>query len=204
MATKATIYLHPQPINVDAEINKIQVKLSTIDWMEACYGRAWKQILSGKEERVRNFQKNLTSLTDGSIIRPLAYQGKSQYFDCLPNDMLKSFSFFVVNDAVQPMDYQAFIKGTYTYNVDLIVWFNQKKTHPSIDYPLHENLCQDVKKSLRNIPSVIVNKIFFEPKKVYEQFSIDLKEQQQAMFPYGCFRINMDISVLEIDSFGGC
>ena len=185
------IYYNPQPINVDVEIRKMQDSITQIDWMEACYGRAWKQF------------ENDPKGGKGQIV-PMTYQGKKEYFNCLPNDTFQSFAFFIVNDSIEPLQYDAFHKGIYEYNVDLIVWYNQKKTHPSIDYPLCENLCQDVKKALRGNSRVTIKEIFFEPDKVYRNFTLDSNKEKQAMFPFGCFRINLDVTAFEIDEFGGC
>lgn len=185
------IYYNPQPINIDAEIRRMQDSIALINWMDACYGRAWKQF--------ENDPKG-----GRPIVVPVTYQGKKEYFNCLPNDTFSSFCFFIVNDSVKPLDYNFLQKGTYLYNVDLIVWYNQRKTHPSVDYPLLENLSQDIKKALRGNPRVTINDIFFEPDKVYRNFTLDSNREQQAMFPFGCFRLNLDVTAFEIDEFGGC
>lgn len=183
------IYRNPAPINVDAVIDSVQTLLSDkVDWLEASYGRAWKEY---------------KTINDKKLTRPMTYQGKAEYFDCLPNDTFQAFSFWFVNDRIQPRDYLPNVKVNYTYNVDLICWFNNKKTY-NVDYPMIENHIQDFKKVLRYVSSIEIKSIYTSVEEVYRGFSISAIDEKAFTYPFGGFRINMDITVLEIDEFGGC
>lgn len=169
-----TIYTAPSipKVGIDLELEAMRLKLAALPWLQKAFGRAWSKprTLDGK-----------------TVLEPLLYQGGAEYYPALPNDNLKSYSFFRVNSPRVNTEGSWFVDP-----VDLIVWVNLKEIAPTIDWIFTESLINDVINLFDDGWSL--NKIYDD--KVTDIFSgYDTRDLHQGllMYPYKGFR--MDISV---------
>lgn len=172
----------PSPVGVDAAIQRLQVSLQNgLPWLEKSFGRAWtlpRTVL--KEKR----------------LEPMVYQEGKEYYPVLPNDALKSYSFFRVTGAREAVDYAANMNtgGTYLFRdpVDLIVWFDMKKIDPAKDYIFKEELIQDTLKILNRDPNPEVQRVYDDKvNDIFEGYTLYPEHRDLLMYPYGAFRIEM-------------
>lgn len=177
------IFTPPAPaVGIDAAIELIRARLATLPWLQKAFGRAWSRprILNGK-----------------TVIEPLLYQGGQEYYPALPNDALKSYSFFKVNTPRKILDYSPNMNtgGRYVFEdpIDLIFWVDLKAINSGVDWVFTETLIQSVMAMLGGFlggPMVTINQIFDD--KVEEIFpGYDTRELNQGllMYPYKGFRL---------------
>lgn len=200
------VVVPPQPVNLDAFIYQAQLLLADgLPWLERAFGRSWKQ-----------YQKRTgMGKTEGlgrGYAYPGVYAGKREYFNCFPNDTLKSYCFFSPRDTAEPATasdssggrYEIGIKNEWRQPVDLIFWFNSAKVRPGVDYPATENLLADVRRVLRGISFFTPNGVYYQPENIFEGYSLDYVQEQYLMQPFGGFRIAGVMQFLEVDSPEDC
>lgn len=174
------------PKNIDRPIQELQSALATLSWLDKSFGRSW--------ESFRNNSKGQ------KITYPQVWQGPDlDLLDCLPNDNLKSQSFFWVNDPVTNTAFVPFQYNRYSAPVSLIVWFNYKRIDPSVDYPFLEVLKSDVQGKITNAilsayTEVKILSVTEKVANVFRGFSINDVGQQELIYPYGGFRIELSLS----------
>lgn len=192
--------LNPQAINIDARIQELQeIFADSLTWLTKAFGRSWKQFRKNAEGKTYTF--------------PGVYAGKSEYFDCLPNDTLGAYCFFSHKDKAVPamqipgMGGTDYLPGTHNewqHKVDIIFWFNQQKTNPGVDYPVTENLLAEVRELLRGCPFFTPTGVYYNADNIFDGYSLTHIEEQYLMHPFGGFRIEGFIQFLETDVFGEC
>ena len=118
-----TVPLIADPLGIDAAIQKLQISLSTLSWIDKVFGRAWPLPSNNGNKKT---------------LEPMCYQGTKEYYPVLPNDALKCYSFFRVSGPRTTVDYQANMNtgGNYIFKdpVDLIVWGNLHLIDPTRDF----------------------------------------------------------------------
>ncbi len=176
------------PYNVDNEIQVLQVALSDLAWLDKSYGKA---------------ETGRTEEGGKEIIYPEVYtsETKKQYQSCLPNNKLKSQSFFKVNEPVSINDAESFSDLNFTLNLSCIFWFNleiiaRDSPYDTLDYRFTEVLLAEVLDVLKMSGAIIEN-IYYSPSKVYEGYTLNHLEQQELKHPYSGFRIDLSTSFIQ-------
>jgi hypothetical protein len=170
---------HPHPVNLDRQILKIQQVLSPIEWLEYAFGRAWTSYRLSERK--------------GTVIYPNVYVSKGEYANMLPTDRYRSYCYFIPQDGLRKHRYVAIPKtsrNSFKSALDIVFYFNLKKIDPEADYVHTENLLFDVLRTLRSVNNYTVDEIFYEPKNVFDGYTIDFIETQYLSYPYGGFRIS--------------
>jgi hypothetical protein len=182
--SKPRVSVVPNPINLDAEILKLQNALSSLPWLEKIFGRARKAISNGS-------RKNLTF--------PECYEARGEYVNVLPNDHLKAYSFFTVEeDKGEFLEYQAFQKGNkQKVGINIIFWWNLKKVDPAKDYIFTEELKAQILDALRNESNLVLQEFFEDPDDVFAGFTLEKPFDQTFKFPFGGLRLKGDLFFTE-------
>lgn len=173
----------PNPVGIDLAIQNIQIALGALTWLEKSFARSWNmnRIVSGEKR-----------------IEPVVYQGSSEYYPALPNDALKSFSFFVAPGPRNTQEYNANVAaGTFFFNdtVSVIFWVNLQQIDPTKDYIFKEELIKDVLGILNKDSNVIVSKVWDDRvEDIYKGFTLFPTHRDLLMYPFSAFRIEMDLS----------
>lgn len=164
-----SVYLIADPKGLDYAVQQIQIALDQIPWLEKSFGRA---IEVDK--------------------KPLVFQEGRDYYPCMPNDALTSFSFFRANRVRESENYHWNVTNYFESTiVDLIVWGNQKKINNTKNYPFKEELLIDVLKVLKNYADISIKRIWDErPEDVFSNYEID---DSKLMYPFFGFRVEMDL-----------
>jgi hypothetical protein len=124
-------------------------------------------------------------------------------FDIQPDNSLKAYCFFELNDPVKVgEDYN-------TFNIDLIVWGNLTKVDSTNTYDFTSELINQVIARLKAIAAlqlIDTNSISFyeNPENIYDYTHIKQTKTQFATRPYFCFRINFDVLASCTSGWGGC
>ncbi len=198
------VVIPASPVNLDMYIYQMQGAFAEgLPWLEKAFGRSWKMFRqdsgAGKSKGVPR-----------GYAFPGVYSGGKEYFNCLPNDTLKSYCFFSVRDTGEPVatnGNQPYVPGVYNdwkQPVDIIFWWNGDKTSPGFDYPLTENYLANIRKVLRFIPWFLITGVQYNPDNVFNEYSLDHVAEQYLSQPFGGVKIMGEINFLEQDVFGEC
>lgn len=178
------IYVNPQGLNKACQT--IQLRLQTdLSWLGKSFGRAFKIHREGGSEMLKE------------MTRPHSYAGNGEYYELMPNDSLKSFSFMAPISKGETLDYeQNTISQFIQRKVALIFWGNLKKIEDDYDNELFiEELIHDVLKSLKKI-SFIDNVRSVEDEditEIFKPFTSD-KFHQALFYPYFALRFELDLT----------
>jgi hypothetical protein len=173
----------PNPIDMDLAIETLQEKLADgLPWLEKVFGRA------------REIPRKSA---DGKTIErhPMVYQSGGEYYPPLPNDALKSYSFFMAGqprmfDESKPFDPIKFINSP----IALIVWGNLKRIDPSVDYIFTERLINQTVSILNRNAKIELVRLFDEnSREVFRGLTLNETHQGLLMYPYFAFRIEMNL-----------
>lgn len=177
------------PINLDAEIKKIQLALAALPWMDKSFGRA----VTGRKTEP-GLGGNI------KVIRfPEVYSGNGEYYPALPNDHLKSQSFVKVRrDRGIISEYEQHGQDVVTYGIDIIVVFNLEMIDAAKTYRFTEELKKDIKAALKTVDSIkAITNIYEEAADVFEGYDIDHNDWQTFKHPRGGFKFECDLSFTE-------
>lgn len=170
------------PIGIDAAIQKLQVAIAAIPWIEKSFARArpmTRMVLTQKK------------------VEPMVYQGSEEYYPVLPNDALKAYSFFRANGPRQTDGYEPnlnYKKYFFRDPVDLIVWGNLKLIDSSKDYVFTEELVRDVLNILNRDANVSVVRVYDDKvDEIYKGYSLDDAHRDLLLYPYTAFRIELSL-----------
>lgn len=186
------------PVNIDRPIQEIQIELARLTWLEKCFGRSWLAVKSSK---------GMFS-SDKKLYYPHVWQGfdvngkARDLLDVLPNDNLKSQSFFRVIDPISVIDYAPTGDAMMRATVDIIFWFNLRSIDRSIDYPYIELLKGQVLRTLKGVPfspdsSLVVVNIHEQALNVFRGYNINDIKDQHLIYPYAGFRFECQITYRE-------
>lgn len=169
-------------IGLELAIEEIRNRIATISWLDKCFGRAYAFLEAGIDSK--------------PITVPKVYMGGKEYYNCLPNDNLKSQSFFVVEGPETYENYNQFDGSIRKASVSLVVWGDLKKINPSKDYIFTQELISECIKILKIHPMVMeINEIYDEKAdKVFSGFDLREVESQYMMYPFAGFRISLTIN----------
>lgn len=200
----------PTPINLDLYILRLQTAFANgLPWLDRAFGRAWKMYQDrGDMGKTEGFGRGYAY--------PGVFSGragvKNDYFNVMPNDTLSSYCFFSPRDAAEPVtvlpgeaeSYQPQVKNEWRQPVDIIFWFNADKVQPNNTYPITENLLADVRKVLRTVSFFTPSGVYYEPDNIFAPYSMDYVKEVYLGHPFGGFKIEGTIQLLEQDAFGVC
>ena len=181
------------PVNVDAEIQRLRdVLAADLAWLDKSFGKA---------EMARTNEDGVDKLY------PEVYTGETRkpYQNVLPNNKLKSQSFFKVNEPLLIADSDTtggmMEPNTFILNLGVIFWFDLHKIskeapYTGLGYRFTEVLLGEVLQSLR-LAGVKVKEVFYTPSQVFAGYTVNHLEQQELKQPYSGFRVEIETSFLE-------
>jgi hypothetical protein len=177
-----TVVAVPDPQDLDLAIHQVQVKLSSLAWLEKIFGRA-------REFPVKS--------ADGKTVNrePRVYQSAGEYYAPFPNDALQSYSFFMAGqprsfEESKPFDPIKFMASPMA----LIVWGNLKRIDPAVDYIFTERLVNQTTAILNTMPGVELVRVFDENSRdIFRGLTLNETHQGLLMHPYFAFRIEFII-----------
>lgn len=178
-----SVVVTPNPIGIDKAIASIQARLGTLTWLGKCFGRAWAVQRDDGQGKKR--------------IEPIVYQGGTEYYPVLPNDALKSYSFFTCPGPRNTENYAPNVAfGTYFFSdpVSIIFWLNLKAIDGTKDYIFKEELLQSVLNQLNRDPNVTVGKVWDDKvEDIFKGFALYPEHRDLLMYPFAAFRIDMTL-----------
>lgn len=169
------------PVGLDKAIQEIQVVVATLPWLEKSFGRARIQPRKG---------------IDGKIVRePMVYQGSKEYYPVLPNDALKSYSFFKAKGVREFEDV-----GDYNFTiyektiVELTFWVNLEAIDNTKNYYFTDDLIEEVKALLMVQPgAIIVSVVDEDAREIFKGYTLKEEQRDLLMYPYGAFKIELEL-----------
>ena len=180
------------PVNIDRPIQEMQVALAELGWLEKSFGRAY------------NSYKTVTGpLGARTETYPEVWQGKDKdLLNVLPNDNLKSQSFFRVHEPQEVIDYVMDGYSMMRATVSIIFWFNLKEIDPSIDYRYIELLKGQVQRVLTTMlfspdSSIKIMRIWDTADRVFETYDVSKVRDQELVHPCGGFRFECELTYRE-------
>lgn len=178
----STLYL-TDPVGVDFEIDQLQKDLTSIDWLEYSFGRAFLAVRPQTREP--------------NYLYPAVYVGSSDYYDASPNDDIRAYSFFAVEAPARPEPYEVgeFIK--FTQRVSLTLWGNLDKVNVFMnrkygDEHFGSNLLHEVLGVIKDNRSFKITSIWDNDRNVFGEYSVRNKNPKLFYHPYFCYKIVMD------------
>lgn len=181
-----------EPVNIDRPIQEMQQALAGLGWLEKSFGRSFQ-----------SYETVTGPLGKKTNVYPEVWQGLGEdLLNVLPNDNLKSQSFFRVHEPQECIDYVADGYSMMQAVVSIIFWFNLKEIDPSIDYRYIEILKAQAQRVLTNMlfspdSSIKILRIWETPEKVFEGYSMDNVRDQELVHPFGGFRFETELTYRE-------
>lgn len=175
------VFTVPDAINLDLAIQKMQMDLASLTWLDKIFGRAWMHPVVNKKDTV--------------VMQPMCYVGDSEYYNVMPNDALKSYCFFVSHDSREFEDYVPF---DYTYyqktKVDLITWVDLKAVDSSKVYVYTEELIAQQIENLSKNGCVEIERIYDDSvKKIFKGYDLKETKRDLLMYPCAAWRVEMNV-----------
>ncbi len=170
----------PNPIDLDATIQRIQTSLSVVTWLTKIFGRA---------KILRN------TVDDVPRLEPMVYQGTSEYYSVMPNDALDAYCFFRVWGNRQILEHEpgsTFNKGVS--EVDLIFWANLQQIDSTKGYIFTEELINETFTVLNNGYGLTVSDIIDEKvEDIFRGYTLSPVHRDLMYYPYQAWRFQMEL-----------
>lgn len=177
-----TVVTTPSVTGIDLAIKNLQTALASLPWLEKSFGRAWMLPINKGNEKV---------------LEPHVYQGDGEYNSVMPNDALKSYSFWRVNGSRNLNEYEPLVNyGNFmlTDPVDVIFWFNMQAIDSTKNYIFKEELIKDVLNILSQDPNAFVLRIWDDKADdIFRGYTLSKSHRDSLMYPFGAFRIEMNL-----------
>lgn len=177
------------PVNIDIPIQELQISLADgLPWLEKSFGRSWESVRKD---------------TDGKIwTYPEVWQGPAtDLLNCMPNDNLKSQSFFKVEEPINIVYYQDARYARMNAVINIIFWFNLEVIDPDLDYRFIELLKGHAQRVLTNTQFSTADfeilRIWEGANNVFKGYTIDQFKNQELVHPWGGFRFECNLNFLE-------
>lgn len=177
------------PVNLDRPIQELQVQLSTLGWLEKSFGRAYNSYSvdpNGKK-----------------LIYPEVWQGLGMdLLNVMPNDNLKSQSFFKVEEPIITKEWQPDGFSLMAAKVSIIFWFNLKEIDPTIDYRYIEFLKGHAQRKITEVSfspmsSIEIQNVYDTAEQVFKGYDMAKSTAELFSHPYGGFRFETELIYLE-------
>lgn len=171
-------------IGLDGVITALQQELKLLPWLNKCFHRAYTHRELGLDNR--------------TILIPKVWEAENEWYDCRPNDTLKtkvSQAFFVPISEERVTSFEKRSDATFEQDVALIVWLNIAQLAAHEGSPSAGYLKSDVLDILKNSDSIMSIKSIVDKDavQIYEGFTITDEVTQYTMLPYQGFRVNFSV-----------
>jgi hypothetical protein len=192
-----TVITNPIYIDLDKAIEDLRVAIAAVPWLEKPFHRAKEIPLPNPDGK-------------GGIIRvPMVYQSGKEYYPVMPNDALRSYSFFRTRGPKEFVDYSySAPEPEMLAPMDLIVWVNLGRlngfstfdptfdfTFGAPDYNYLEILERDIVKFLNGYSQISIKRIWDDRvSDIFSGYTLNETQRDLLMFPYQAFRIEFDLS----------
>jgi hypothetical protein len=171
-------------IGLDAVITLLQQELKQLPWLNKVFHRAYTH--------------RELDINQRTILIPKVWEAGVEWYDCRPNDSLKtavSQSFFFPISEERVTSFEKRSDPTFEQDVALVVWLNISQLAAHEGSPSAGYLKSDVLDVLKNSDSVldITSIVDKDAVQIYEGFTITDEVTQYTMLPYQGFRINFTV-----------
>lgn len=183
------IPLIDNPVNIDRPIQELQIELSSMGWLEKSFGRAYNSYRIDENKK--------------KISHPEVWQGLGKdLLNVMPNDNLKSQSFFRVHEPIRCMEFNPDGYSIMAATVSIIFWFNLKEVDDSIDYRYIEILKGRAQRKITNAifspqSDIKILRIWDTAEQVFSGYDLSQHPAEQLTHPFGGFRFECDLSYIE-------
>jgi hypothetical protein len=165
---------------LDAKIvSQIQSALSTLAWLDACYGIAESSEMKKDDGSIEKFPRIYSNLST------------KEYTDVRYDDSLKAQIFFERNGEIEFGNDSEI--DEVAYSLSLVCWANLNKIDPGRNYDFTDMLAGDVLRILReNFESNISDKkqVELRAENAYSKYTMKDVENRFITLPYTAFRIS--------------
>lgn len=184
------------PTGIDKPIQELAINLASLGWLQKSFGRAWtsqRKDSSGK-----------------TILYPEIWQGMEEsgqdrdLLNVMPNDNLKSQSFFKVDDPVEVLEYSQNLFFLKAAPVSIIFWCDLRAINKTLDYRFIEILKQQMTDKIKRFTfsqesgaSIDILRTWEEPANVFRGYTIVAPDAQELVHPYAGFRIECRLTFRE-------
>jgi hypothetical protein len=182
------------PVNLDRPIQELQAQFASgLSWLEKSFGRASNGIKSN--EGAFGSKKVL--------VYPQVWQGLNKdLLEVLPNDNIKSQSFFSVEDPIETLEYAPDGYSKMRARVNIIFWFNLKAIDPSINYNFTELLKGQAQRVITKAlftpdSSISIVRIWEGAQNVFKGYDLNLSKDQELVYPFSGFRFETLVTYSE-------
>lgn len=188
MANSLKAPIIPNPKLIDLVLGDIQNGLvDNLGWLDRAFGRAQK----------------LTKIIEGKrYATPNVYTGNgNDYIAVAPDSNIGNFSFFWIDDP-QTVDWQPNQQSVIKSPVSLIFWFDLRRVYNSSTNRNTEQLKDQILKTLNGsfkMPNgrIKITRIYEEAANIYRGFTLDEVDNQFLMHPFGGFRMDGELTILQ-------
>jgi hypothetical protein len=171
------------PTGIDKPIQELAANLASLSWLGKSFARAWTAQRKDATGKV--------------ILYPEVWQGLDQdLLNVMPNDNLRSQSFFKVDDPVDVLEYRQNLFFIRSAPVSIIFWGNLKEIHSTLDYRFIEILKAQMMSRVRAFTfsqesgaSIEIVRTWEEPVNVFRGYTIVNPDAQELVHPYAGFRL---------------
>lgn len=183
------------PVGIDIPIQSLQVKLGALGWLEKSFGRSWIAVRQDNAGKVITYPEVWQGMTGGK---------DRDLLDVMPNDNLKSQSFFKVEDPIDSLLYAQNEHMKKGATVNIIFWFNLREIDKTLDYRFIETLKSTAERAIVNHTfsaasqaSIEIVRSWEDVGNVFRGYTFDAVKQQELIHPFGGFRIETRLTWTE-------
>ena len=171
----------PDPQGIDFQIQRMQLYLQNLTWVDKIYGRATIQ---------RQFETVRGSNRQREVKFPEVWGKNREPENVMPNDNLKAYIFFIAHDPGNYIDYDPGIQQMpIERRVSVILWCNLSKLDSTNKYRYSENLKIQLLQVLNFFPGFIIENDEEEYENVLREFTLDGNARAYLKPPYYGLRV---------------
>jgi hypothetical protein len=192
------------PVNIDRPIQEIQLAIASLGWLEKSFGRAWNAYKTTQQNTGLSRMVTYPHVWQGVEELPGGKLKPLDHLEVMPNDNLKSQSFFKVEDPIQVVEFPQNPDGSAIMRAvtSIIFWFDLRQIDPSIDYNYTELLKGQVQRKLTEMTftpdsSLTILRIWEGAQNVFRGYPINEVEYQYLVYPFGGFRFELELTYRE-------
>ncbi|MBA9078321.1 hypothetical protein [Rufibacter quisquiliarum] len=176
------IPLLENPKGLDAAIQQIQQELKArLPWLQKSFARA----------RLMPDQQ-----LGGAV--PKVYAAKGEYYCVLPNDNLRSYSFFQVLGPERVQEYDHTATNRFGVRVAIVFYLNLKKVNPAKDYVYTGELKNEVMQVLKRCSDFELESIQDEKvRDIFEGYTVPKEKEPLLMYPFAAMRFVGNLNYTE-------
>ena len=182
--TNPDVVLIPNPIGLDAQVQKLQIELGNIPYLKA-FGLA--QVTEDLDR-------------DNPKIYPAIYFRKltDDYIDLRPTyDFAPAYSFFLLEGGKTYTKWGLSENDAIETNLSLIIFGNLKLVDDSYIYRYTEVIEKEIKEIIRGCPNFTLNEIMTEFKDVWSGFTLNDAQCQYSKHPSFSMKFRLKLSYVD-------